>query len=200
MYDGERVNVAHQFRYNRPAVILHWVSALCIFALFVIGPIMKRAPIDLLWKFELYQLHKSIGVVVFALTAVRLARRICYAVPDYEATLAIWERRAARLVHWLFYALLIIIPFSGWAVVSTAALKVPTLIFGIFQLPHVPFLVDRADVLRNLTLWLHSLLGLALFGLVVLHVTAALRHHFVLKDSILFRMLPWDRKRERERS
>ena len=91
-----------------------------------------------------------------------------------------------------FYLLLIVMPLTGWALVSAATFKVPTLLFGTIPLPHLPFLENAADpkAAEDWTKWLHGTLGWAIIVLLLAHVGAALKHHFINRDDVLKRMLP----------
>ena len=183
---------AGQTRYGAVAMGLHWLTALLILSLLVLGWIMTDLPPGSPQQFKLFQLHKSLGVTVFALTVVRLAWRLHHGVPALPATMPEWERKAALLGHLGLYALAFGMPLSGWAVVSSSPFNIPTYLYGVVPLPHIWFLAEAQDkkALSHLLGEVHELAALGLVGLLVVHVGAALRHHFVLKDDILRRMLP----------
>jgi cytochrome b561 len=94
-------------------------------------------------------------------------------------------RLAARGVHVLLYGLMLAMPLSGWIMASAG--KYPLTWFGLFDLPKLP--VTRADPLYELGHEGHEILGWVMLALVIFHVGAALRHHFVLRDNVLQRML-----------
>ena len=96
-----------------------------------------------------------------------------------------WERRAAKASHFLLYAILLIQPLVG--VLHSWAANFPIVVFGWFTLPN---LTGANKALEDILAWTHGTLGWSLVGLVLLHVAAALRHHFVVKDDVLRRMLP----------
>lgn len=181
-----------QTRYGAVAQSLHWASAFLIFALLALGWTMTDLPPGSAQQFKLFQLHKSLGVTVFALTALRLIWRLLHGVPALPATMPVWERRAASLGHLGLYTLAFGLPLTGWAVVSSSPFNIPTLLYGVIPLPHLWFLADAPDkkALSHLLGEIHGLAASGLVGLLVVHVGAALRHHIVLKDDVLRRMLP----------
>lgn len=181
-----------QTRYGTVAMTLHWVSAALILALLALGWIMTDLPPGSSQQFKLFQLHKSLGVTVFALTVIRLGWRIRHGVPALPSQMPEWERKAALLGHLGLYVLAFGLPLTGWAVVSASPFNIPTFLYGVIPLPHIWFLAEAPDkkALSHLLGEVHELAGLGLVGLLVVHAGAALRHHFVLKDDILRRMLP----------
>lgn len=83
-------------------------------------------------QFDLYQLHKSVGITVLALSIVRLMWRLTHAAPPLPTTLLPWEAVLARITHVGFYVLMLALPFSGWMMVSASVWNLPTVIFGSF--------------------------------------------------------------------
>ena len=179
-------------RFGTAAMTLHWLIAVCVIGLLAVGKIMTGESLDLATKFQLYQLHKSFGVLVFMLMVLRLCWRWTQTIPAYPQTMQPWEKAGAHVSHWGFYLLLIVMPLTGWALVSAATFKVPTLLFGTIPLPHLPFLENAADpkAAEDWTKWLHGTLGWAIIVLLLAHVGAALKHHFINRDDVLKRMLP----------
>jgi cytochrome b561 len=135
-------------------------------------------------KLELVSYHKWIGVTVLALMCLRLVWRLAHRPPPLP-TMPAWQRRAAVGVHWALYALLLAIPVSGWLYSSAAG--VPTVYLGLWQLPD---LVAKDKALADLLRLAHVALNFALLALVVVHVAAALKHHFVDRDGLIVRMWP----------
>ena len=174
---------------------LHWLLAVVILFMLGLGPFMTSLEETDPRTFPLFQLHKSIGLTILMLSLARLAWRLANPGPPLPSAMSAWERFAARAVHRLFYVLMIAIPLMGWATVSSAPLAVPTMWFGLFEWPHIPFLADlpRAEkrVIEGPLATTHAVLALSMLGLVVLHVAAALKHQFRDRDDVLKRMLPW---------
>lgn len=182
--------------YTAAAKALHWLIAAFVIALIALGLYMTRGVTDLGLRFELYQLHKSMGVTVLMLMALRLLWRFVTPPPDLPARMPAWERSAAHGTHILLYALLLALPLSGWAMVSAAAppFNFPTLLYKTVPWPHLPFIEQMSPeskkTVESALKTMHSALGWALAALIVLHVAAALRHGFILKDGVMSRMLP----------
>jgi len=178
-------------RYTSVAVALHWAIAVLIVGNIAGGLFMHNLPNESSIKYDLYQLHKSFGLSILALTLARLGWRIGHKAPPLPAATPDWRRIGARAVHWAFYGLMLIIPLSGWAVVSVSPLDIPTYFFGVIPVPHLPFLggvADRAGA-EDLFAEVHEYLAFGLLGLLVLHVGAALKHHYADKDGVLRSML-----------
>ena len=182
-------------RYGAVAMTLHWLLAAAILFMVWLGFFMMSLEETDPRTFPLVQLHKSIGLTILLLSVARLSWRLANPVPPLPAAMRRWERVSARAVHVLFYVLMISVPLLGWATVSSAPLAVPTTWFGLFEVPHIPFLADlpRAEkrVVEEPLAVVHSLLALAMVGLAALHAAAALKHHFRDRDDVLKRMLPW---------
>ncbi|MEZ5972917.1 MAG: YceI family protein [Hyphomonadaceae bacterium] len=191
-------------RYAAVAIVLHWAIAAAILFMIPMGLWMHESAEhgDVSANiFRAYQLHKSIGLTVLALSLVRLAWRLLNPPPPMPEHMPAWERFVAKATHWAFYALMIGMPLSGWLYVSTgwsvhdeAPLPVATHWFGLFQVPAL-FGLNQADLgVREATagaaLRTHALLAYAALGLAALHVLAALKHHFFDKDEVLAHMVP----------
>lgn len=186
-------------RYSGPAIVLHWAIAVLILYNFYLG--LQFSSAHGMKQFQLFQLHKSVGFTVLALSVLRIGWRLCVKAPAYPDTMKPWEKLAASAVHWGFYILMFALPLTGWIIVSASPTNIPTLLFPA-QLggaaPHVPFIgpvhdmpMDARKALEDQTSPIHMLLAFAMMGLFVLHVGAALKHQFWNKDGVLFRMAPF---------
>jgi len=179
-------------RYDGVAIALHWLTAFAIVGLLAVGLIMTDLPKRSALQFSLFQLHKSVGVTVLGLTLLRLAWRLTHRPPDLPDEMPGWEKLAAHAGHLGLYALMLGLPLSGWAMVSASPLNIPTVLYGVIPWPHLPILstlVNKKPVAEALE-DLHSAAAWTLIVLLVLHIGAALRHHFILKDDVLRRMSP----------
>lgn len=177
-------------RYGTVAMTLHWLIALAIIGLLIVGTYMTDLARDDPNRFALYQLHKSFGLSVLVLSVFRVGWRLANPAPALPAGMAPWERWAANLTHLAFYVLIIVMPLSGWAVASSSTSGVPTLWFGLFEVPMMPGIpADRG--VHEQAEEVHELLGNIMIGLLLLHVGAALKHHFWDGDTVLKRMLPF---------
>jgi cytochrome b561 len=144
--------------------------------------------------FAIVQLHKSIGLTVLVLSVLRLGWRLVNPIPPLPSNFTAPMRVLARGTHYLFYFLIIAVPLFGWATVSASPRGTPTMYFGLFHWPHLPLLstLPRAAK-REYTEMLggiHGYLAYSALGLLLLHVSAALWHHFARRDTVLRRMLP----------
>ena len=170
-------------RYGIPAIALHWVTALLIVCGFTLGLSMVGLPISR-QKLQWYAWHKWIGITVWLLTCARLAWRLGHPAPP-PPPMPEWQRRGAAISHGLLYVLLLIIPVSGWLYSSATGVQVVYL--GLVPLPD---LVARDRELGKVLQAVHETLNFTLLGVVCLHAAAALKHHFVDRDTVLMRMLP----------
>lgn len=190
-------------RYTKTAVVLHWLIAIGIFSMFALGWFMsglpKEAPkqtaYDLFnwgiytWQMAepvsprtfYYNLHKSIGVTLLAIIAIRILWRITHKPPPYISTLKAWERKLATGTHHLLYLLMIALPVSG--LVMSAYSKYGVKWFGI---PFIKGLDNNA--MREFYLEVHEAVGIIVLLLVILHIAGALKHKFIDKDDTMKRM------------
>jgi cytochrome b561 len=160
-----------------------------ILAAFPLGLYMHDLPLSP-FKLRLYSYHKWIGVTIFLLTVFRLSWRITHRPPPLPDTMRGWEKIAAEIAHYLLYILLFIIPISGWLMSSAKGFQ--TVWFGVIPLPD---LVGKDKFLGNLLQQVHVILNYAMLGVLLAHVGAALKHHFIQRDDVLTRMLPFLKKK-----
>jgi cytochrome b561 len=174
-------------RYSAMAIALHWLMAIVLFALLVQGLYMVSLP-DVgfdTWKILLILYHKQLGMLALTLAVLRLAWRVGHALPALVETLPEWQKVIARFVHLCLYGLMFALPVTGWLMSSAAGFPVSFL--GLFQLPDV---VSPNEYLFRAYAQAHKWLSYGLIGLTLVHAGAALRHHFVIKDETLQKMLP----------
>jgi cytochrome b561 len=170
--------------WNGVLKFLHWLVALLIFTQFALGWLAvtwRLSPT----KLDLFVWHKSIGMLVLTLVVLRLVWRLATPAPPLPAAMPRWERIAARASHALLYVVMLGMPFSGWVVQSASG--VPFRIFRRIALPPIAA-VDKH--MAELAAQVHFALGLLLAAILVVHIGAALRHHFIQHDNVLTRMLP----------
>lgn len=169
-------------RYSHPAVVLHWLVALLIFVTFPLGIYMHELPLSP-DKLRLYSYHKWIGITVLMLVGLRIVWRATHRPPPLPPGIAAWQRGASHAVHGLLYILMITIPLSGWLMSSAKGFQ--TVWFGVLPLPD---LVGKSRELGEILEEVHEALNFTLLGLVILHVVAALKHHFIERQPFLQRM------------
>jgi cytochrome b561 len=173
-------------RYNPVSIILHWVLAVALVALFCFGVYMADLPFSPT-RLKLYNWHKWAGISILALSALRLLWRLSHPAPALPRAMVQampdWQIKAHHATHIALYALFFVVPLIGWAYTSAAGF--PVVLFGQIPLPDL-LAVDKE--LAALIKPLHRLSAYALAGLVVLHVAAALKHHLIDRDGLLKRM------------
>jgi cytochrome b561 len=183
-----------EVRYGRVAMLFHWSIAAAILFMFFLGPYMANLPETEPLQFPLFQLHKTIGLTILVLSIARALWRFANPIPALPEDMPHWERLAARASHFCLYGFMIVVPLFGWASVSAAPLGVPTMWFGVFEWPEIPFLGDLRRAQKQLLVGpledTHAVLAFLMMGLVALHIAAALKHHFRDHDRILKHMLP----------
>ena len=166
-------------RYNATARALHAMIAVLVIANLALG--LLHEPLE--DTVNLLPLHKSIGLTVLAVSVARVLWRFTWKTPIYAPAIGRVDLAVAKVVHVLFYALIILMPLTGW--IMSSAGKRPLAWFGV----GVPkFAVAKGSPLAEAASEGHELLGYLLLALALVHVAAALRHHFILKDGVLRRM------------
>ncbi|MBX9633295.1 MAG: cytochrome b [Burkholderiales bacterium] len=174
-------------RYTRVAAALHWLIAVAILANFVFGTWMVDLDLSPA-KLRYYSYHKWLGVSVFLLVLVRIAWRIGHRPPALPTHMPTWERVAAGVSHFALYGLTLAVPLSGWLFSSAKGFK--TVYFALIPIPDL--LAKNPALADTLKLW-HLSLNYVMALLILLHVAAALKHHFMDRDDVLVRMWPFGR-------
>jgi cytochrome b561 len=175
-------NTEHSW--GAPAKWLHWTIAALVFAQIAFGWAAKSWHLSPT-KLDLFVWHKSIGMLTLLLVVARLAWRFVNVAPSLPAQTPLLEQRAAHLNHFLLYLTSLLMPLTGWIVNSAA--NIP---FRIFWLIPLPAIIGPDDALAGTAARAHFVLFVALSLLLVVHIGAALRHHFLKHDDVLRRMLP----------
>lgn len=152
---------------------IHWLAVLLLIASFA-----------LVWG-GLTGYHKSVGVAILGVAALRLVWSVVQPAPAALGNLPRWQHIAAKATHGLLLLWLLAMPISGWAMSSAAGR--PTSFFGLFTLP---LLTGPDRALAGQIRGYHELVAYLGLALIAVHVAAALWHHFVVKDATLTRMLP----------
>jgi cytochrome b561 len=176
-------------RYSVPAQLFHWVIAALIVTQFVLARLQEDLPLGAR-KLAILARHKSVGMTILMLAILRLAWRLWHPAPPLPPKMRPFERRAARVTHAAFYVLLFAMPLTGWMMSSAKNYSVSW--FGLFTWPN---LIGKNEHAFNFLRSTHDILSDALFAIAVLHILAALKHHFWDRDDVLVRMLPFTRQR-----
>lgn len=164
------------------AKLMHWLSALLIICMLFLGVSMIQSLAT--WQNSAIKLHQSFGVLVLLLVCVRLINRLFIQTPALPSDLSALQHFAAKATQVLLYVLMIALPISGWLMRNAAGL--PVSFFGVFQLP---LLVSEGIESYGLYRELHGIIAWALFGVIVMHISAALHHGLIRQDSVLPSML-----------
>jgi len=178
-------NPAPRTRYDAVAQTLHWVIAALIVTQFALAWTFDDLPLGM-HKLALVARHKSFGMTVLILAVIRLIWRLTHTPPPLPTTSTPVERFLAHLTHIGFYVLLFAMPLTGWLMSSAKNYSVSW--FGLFTWPD---LIAKDESNFNILRETHDVLSWALLALAILHVLAALKHHFWDKDTVLRRMLPY---------
>jgi cytochrome b561 len=173
-------------RYTGLAMVFHWLLALMIVGSFSVGVYMSDLPFSVT-RLKLFNYHKWAGITILALSALRLLWRLTHRPPP-DLPMPGWQRLAAHAAHWALYVLFFAVPLMGWAYSSAAGF--PVVVFGVLPLPDF---VSPDKALAEVLKARHGQLAFALAVVVVVHVAAALKHHFIDHDGLINRMRPGNR-------
>ncbi|MEM9724043.1 MAG: YceI family protein [Pseudomonadota bacterium] len=194
MYQGEQGSYA---RYTTVAIVLHWAIAAAIIALLAMGVWAAEAlkaedQQTQFLAFQTIQIHKALGLTVLALTLLRIVWRLWRPAPPHPVDMPGWQKAASGASHLLLYAFMLGAPLTGWLMSSASPeLKsLPTTWFGLFNVPHLPLLGFDDAWLAAISRNAHAVIAGLGALLLILHVAAALKHHYVDKDAVLARMTP----------
>ena len=173
-------------RFALPSRILHWLMAPMVIAQLFIGVTMIAS---LSYYPLLLAIHRPLGILILIFAVIRLANRLTHKLPPFLATMSRTERRIASYTEYLLYALLLVQPLVGWAMLSAA--RFPIAMVGPFHLPGIaPHNMDVYGILRGC----HTVFGYLLFLTFTAHVCAVLFHTLVLRDRLIDRMAVWPTK------
>ncbi len=170
--------------YPGTSKLLHWLVAVCILTTAPVAIAMTRVSQgptqDMLYNF-----HKSLGVLILILMILRLINRLAVGALTADPDIEPWQKAVSSIVHTSLYVLLLAMPIVGY--IANSAYGASTPFFGLFNLPPI---VGKNEALSTQLFTFHRWAGWLLIALVLMHVSAALYHHFIRRDSVLKRMLP----------
>jgi cytochrome b561 len=164
--------------------LTHWASAAMVIAAAGLGAYAVQLVQNPAERFDLTQTHKSIGLTVFALTVMRFCLRALTTAPKSEVS-SPWLVRVARATHITLYALLLLLPLTGWLMAMTTVIRVPTTFFGFFELPYILAPDLPSYYLARV---LHGVAAIALAFLIAVHIAAAIMHAVWWRDDTMARM------------
>ena len=170
--------------YGWISIALHWLMALAVFGLFVLGYWMVDLDYYSEWYRQAPALHKSIGMTLFIVWMGRIVWRYTQMTPQVLATHKSWEVKVAKLTHAFLYLLILLIMLSGYLISTADGRGIE--VFSLFTVPSMGELIaNQEDIAGDI----HEWLAYIVIGLAVLHALAALKHHFIDKDQTLIRIV-----------
>jgi cytochrome b561 len=181
----------HATRYSAVSQIFHWIIAALIVVQFTLAWSAEDLPNNL-HKLALLARHKSFGMTILMLAVLRLFWRFTHPAPPLPDGMSRFQRRAAHATHIALYTLLFVMPLTGWMMSSAKNYAVSW--FGVFTWPN---LIGKNETAFNVLRTTHDTLSNVLFAVAVLHLLAALKHHFWNRDDVLVRMLPFTKSARR---
>ncbi|ASP35823.1 MULTISPECIES: cytochrome b [Stappiaceae] len=170
-------------RYSLVARAIHWLTALMVLTMVPAGLVMIRIDGGALQN-QLFDFHRSVGIVLMILTVFRLAYRLTHKPAPLPDSMPGWQKLAASATHVFLYGFLLINPFLGWVATSAYGAKIS--VFGLFTMPAI---VAKDRALSEQLFQIHLILGLLFTLAVLMHIAAALYHGFIRRDGVLSRMV-----------
>ena len=163
--------------------ILHWAVAAMVLTMLGLGVTMVASLAD---YHVLVSIHRPLGVAILILVVVRFVIRRLSRLPPFPPTMSRLERRAATATEYTMYGLMFALPLVGWSMLSAA--RYPVMLFGSVRLP---FILPHDALLYAILRKTHTVLAYVLFLTILAHVGAILFHTLIVRDGMLFRMVPW---------
>jgi cytochrome b561 len=173
-----------ELRYHPLSLLLHWLSALAVFAQIGFGWALQEIPRRTPERTVFVNAHKSFGLCIGALIVLRLLWRLRHPAPPLPETMPAWERQAARANHALLYACLLVMPAAGYIASNFSRFGVR--FFGLALPPWGPNDPQVYAFFQRI----HVAASVLLVALILLHLLAAVKHAWVDRDAVLGRMLP----------
>lgn len=171
-------------RFGLIAKLIHWVIALLMLGLTWLGWYMMGLSYYDAWSQDSLMAHRALGLMVLALVIIKVLWLIVSPTPEPSPTLKPWEHASSRLVHWVLFLSMFLIPITGYIISTSEGAPVP--IFNWFDIPAL-FAADEST--RDLAIEIHYYVAYAILAVVLVHTGAALKHQFINHDGILKRML-----------
>jgi cytochrome b561 len=172
-------------KYSKIAIALHWIIAILIITNVVLASMAEDLPREA--KGALMNPHKAIGISILAFSVLRLFWRLGHKPPPMPDAIVGWQAKLGKSAHALFYFLIIVVPLTGWLMVSAFPGAPPVSFFGLFTLD-LPF--GESKALSGFGHEGHEILTKVLVVLIFLHVIGALKHQFADRLPFIQRMFP----------
>ncbi len=171
-------------RYGSLSIGIHWLMVLLFIAVYACIELRELYPKGSDLREALKTWHYMLGMLIFVMTALRLAGRLTGPTPDIQPEPPSWMQISSNLLHLGLYLLMVVMPLTGWMLLSASGKAVP--FFGL----ELPTLIGENKDLAKALKEVHEFCGTAGYYLIGLHTAAALYHHYIVKDDTLSRMLP----------
>lgn len=177
-------NTSHS--YGSIAKAFHWVVAICVIGMIIVGFLLDAIPTP--ERYTIIQLHKSIGFTLLIVMTLRLFWRFLSPPPPLPGNVSRWQVIVAKMTHGMLYVSTFTMTISGWMMSSFYGYAI-----NWFFLVKIPIPVDEKNrYLARIFSNIHDVAAWVFVVLICVHTLAALKHHFIDRDSILTRMLPGD--------
>lgn len=174
--------------YHTAAIILHWVMALAILLMLCSGLANEYLHLEKSVKYQLFQWHKGLGILLLIAIVLRIGVRLWQKPPALPATLKHWEVVAAKLGHLGLYATMVIMPLTGWLLVSSSSWGMPyTDVFGLFSWPHFPGIASN-EMIHEASEETHGVVAWLLIAVLAAHIGAVIKHAVCERENLLRRM------------
>jgi cytochrome b561 len=164
--------------------LLHWTMAAMVLTMLAIGVTMVASMAD---YHVLVSIHRPLGAGILVLVVVRFVVRRLSPLPPFPPTMSHLERRVASASEYTMYGLMLVLPLIGWGMLSAA--RYPIVLFGSV---HLPFILPHDAMLYATLRRAHTVLAYMFFLTVIAHFGAILFHTLIVRDGLLFRMVPWN--------
>ncbi|MEX1664428.1 cytochrome b [Zhongshania arctica] len=174
-------------RYGWVSVAIHWLMAIVVIGMFALGIWMRQLSYYDPWYQDGPTIHKSIGVLLFILLLARIGWRSINIRPNDDPILKNWERTTAHLTHFAMYGLMLMLMTAGYLISTADGRQIE-----VFNLFSVPATVQGIENQEDIAGEIHEILAWTLILLAGVHALAALKHHFINRDSTLLKMLGRD--------
>lgn len=180
-------------RYASAIIILHWLMAAGFITMLLSGVVMNYVPIEKSLKFDLYQWHKSGGVILLIAVFLRIVVRLTTKAPPLPESFPKLEKIGAKAGHIALYLCMLAMPLSGWALVSSSSYGLPTIVFNTFEWPHIPG-IQSNELIHEGAETMHFIFALLFATTIVIHIAAVIKHALHDRTNLLTRLW-WARPR-----
>lgn len=171
--------------YGTTARMLHWLVAVLIMAMIPVGLLMAREGLNRGLGDALYLFHKNVGSLLLVIVVLRLVWRLTHPPQPLPVSLPVWQRRAAGLTHLGLYALILVMPLSGYVRVRAGGYPIEAL-----DALGLPVLIPKSKALADAASNLHEMAAWALIALLALHIAATMHHALIRRDAVWSRIWP----------